>query len=121
LWSARCRETGTPGAELRPGETDRSKDHNRAPGRHHHRPFAAISTNWRGRPLTSHEVIVNLIGATTNRSGLAVHAELDTHQYPKGIKVTDEQINALRITHHRFHGERNYTLPPAQRGTPMDL
>src|SRR5207248_1230696 len=52
-----------------------------------HRLFAAISTNWRGQPLTSHEVIVNLIGATTNRTGLAVHAELDTHHYPKGIKI----------------------------------
>jgi hypothetical protein len=82
-----------------------------------HRLFAAISTNWRGQPLTSHEVIVNLIGATTNRTGLAVHAELDTRHYPKGIKVTDEQINALRITHHKFHGEWNYTLRPEHRRT----
>jgi DNA-binding phage protein len=82
-----------------------------------HRLFAAISTNWRGQPLTSHEVIVNLIGATTNRTGLAVHAELDTRLYPKGIKVTDEQIDALRITHHKFHGEWNYTLRPQHRRT----
>jgi Rhodopirellula transposase DDE domain len=86
-----------------------------------HRLFAAISTNWRGQPLTSHEVIVNLIGATTNRTGLAVHAELDTRHYPKGIKVTDEQIDALRITHHKFHGEWNYTLRPALRRSSMDL
>jgi hypothetical protein len=83
-----------------------------------HRLFAAISTNWRGQPLTSHEVIVNLIGATTNRTGLAVHAELDTHHYPKGIKITDEQINALRITHHKFHGEWNYTLRPEHHRVP---
>ena len=82
-----------------------------------HRLFAAISTNWRGQPLTSHEVIVNLIGATTNRTGLAVHAELDTHHYPKGIKITDQQIDALRITHHKFHGEWNYTLRPEHRRT----
>jgi transposase len=86
-----------------------------------HRLFAAISTNWRGQPLTSHEVIVNLIGATTNRSGLAVHAELDTHHYPKGVKVSDEQIDALRITHHKFHGEWNYTLRPKLRRSSMDM
>jgi hypothetical protein len=65
--------------------------------------------------LTSHEVIVNLIGATTNRSGLAVHAELDTHQYPKGIKVTDEQINALRSP---TTGSRGMELHPTPRTTP---
>ena len=86
-----------------------------------HRLFAAISTNWRGQPLTSHEVIVNLIGATTNRSGLTVHAELDTHQYPKGVKITDPQIGALRITHHKFHGEWNYTLRPIRRRSSMDV
>jgi hypothetical protein len=86
-----------------------------------HRLFAAISTNWRGQPLTSHEVIVNLIGATTNTSGLAVHAELDTHHYPKGVKITDQQIDALRITHHKFHGEWNYTLRPTLRRSSMNL
>jgi hypothetical protein len=86
-----------------------------------HRLFSAISTNWRGQPLTSHEIIVNLIGATTNASGLAVHAELDTHAYPKGAKVSDEQFYALPITHHKFHGEWNYTIKPTQRHTSMDL
>ena len=86
-----------------------------------HRLFAAISTNWRGQPLTSHEVIVNLIGATTNTSGLAVHAELDTHPYPKGVKVSDEQFDSLPITHHKFHGEWNYTIRPARRRTSMDM
>ena len=66
-------------------------------------------------------VIVNLIGATTNRTGLAVHAELDTHHYPKGIKITDQQIDALRITHHKFHGEWNYTLRPEHRRTTDTL
>ena len=86
-----------------------------------HRLFAAISTNWRGQPLTSHEVIVNLIGATTNQSGLAVHAELDTHHYPNGINITDQQIAALRITHHKFHGEWNYTLRPTLRRSSIEL
>jgi hypothetical protein len=82
-----------------------------------HRLFAAISTNWRGQPLTSHEVIVNLIGATTNSTGLTVHAELDTHTYPKGTEVSTEEIDALPITHHTFHPEWNYTLRPNQRHT----
>jgi hypothetical protein len=86
-----------------------------------HRLFAAISTNWRGQPLTSHEIIVNLIGATTNTSGLAVHAELDTHAYPKGVKVSDAQLDALRITHHKFHGEWNYTIRPGRRKTSTDM
>jgi hypothetical protein len=86
-----------------------------------HRLFAAISTNWRGRPLASHEIIVNLIGATTNISGLAVHAELDTHAYPKGIKVSDTQLDALRITHHKFHGEWNYTIKPTRRRSSMNM
>jgi hypothetical protein len=80
-----------------------------------HRLFAAISTNWRGQPLTSHEVIVNLIGATTNSSGLTVHAELDTHAYPKGTQVSSEEVDALAITRHKFHPEWNYTLQPNQR------
>jgi Rhodopirellula transposase DDE domain len=80
-----------------------------------HRLFAAISTNWRGHPLTSHEVIVNLIGATTNSSGLTVHAELDTHAYPKGIEVSNDEVDALPLTRHKFHPEWNYTLRPNQR------
>lgn len=80
-----------------------------------HRLFAAISTNWRGQPLTSHEVIVNLIGATTNSSGLVVHAELDTHAYPKGVEVSKKDVDALPITRHKFHPEWNYTLRPHQR------
>ncbi len=83
-----------------------------------HRLFSQISTNWRGQPLTSHEIAVDLIGATTTREGLAVHAKLDPGTYPQGIEVTDEELAALRIQHHRFHGEWNYTVQPTKRKTP---
>ena len=77
-----------------------------------HRLFAAISTNWRGKPLTSHAVIVSLIGATTSRTGLTVRAELDRRRYPKGVKVSDEEMAALHLEPHPFHGDWNYTLRP---------
>ncbi len=77
-----------------------------------HRLFSHISMNWRGRPLTSHEVIVELIGSTTTRAGLTVRAELDPAAYPKGVKITDEELVALPLVHHTFHGEWNYTLHP---------
>ena len=69
--------------------------------------------NWRGHPLVSHEVIVNLIAATTTRKGLKVRAELDPKSYPKGIKVTDEEFAAIRIIREEFHGEWNYTILPS--------
>ena len=70
--------------------------------------------NWRGRPLTSHDVIVELIGATTTRAGLTVHAEADTNNYPRRIKVTDAQMAAIKpqIKPHTIHGEWNYTVRP---------
>ena len=77
-----------------------------------HRLFSAITMNWRGRPLTSHEVVVNLIGATTNRQGLKVHAHRDTGSYPHGIKVTDAELAAVPVTPHTFHGDWNYTVHP---------
>jgi transposase len=77
-----------------------------------HRLFSHITMNWRGRPLTSHEVIVQSIAATTTRTGLTVHAELDTGRYPTGAQISDEAITALPITRHRFHGDWNYTLRP---------
>jgi len=77
-----------------------------------HRLFSAISMNWRGRPLTSHEVIVETIAATTTRTGLTVQAELDTGLYPTGVKVSDQQMAALPITRHHFHHDWNYTLHP---------
>jgi Rhodopirellula transposase DDE domain len=79
-----------------------------------HRMFSAITTNWRGRPLTSHEVVVELIGATTNQTGLTVHAEADTNSYPRGVEITKAQMAALepRIKRDKFHGEWNYTIRP---------
>lgn len=77
-----------------------------------HRLFSYISLNWRGKPLVSHEVIVNLIAATTTRKGLTVRAELDSNRYPKGIKVSDEDFAAIRLIRDDFHGEWNYTITP---------
>ena len=81
-----------------------------------HRLFSQISMNWRGQPLTSHEVIVNLIAGTTTRTGLKVTAELDDTIYPKGIKITDAQMRVLEkqhLTRHDFHPEWNYSVSPA--------
>jgi transposase len=84
-----------------------------------HRLFSHISMNWRGRPLTSHDVIVQSIAATTTRSGLTVHAELDTDTYPTGVKIPDTQIKTLHDTgalhRHHWHPEWNYTLRPPQK------
>jgi hypothetical protein len=77
-----------------------------------HRLFSHISMNWRGRPLESHETIVQLIAATTTRTGLAVQAELDDRPYPKGTKISDKQMACLPLTRHDFHGNWNYTLQP---------
>jgi len=82
-----------------------------------HRLFSHISMNWRGRPLTSHEVIVNTIAATTTATGLTVHAELGTGSYPKGIKVKDAELKKVPLTKHKFHGEWNYSIAPS-RDTP---
>jgi DDE family transposase len=78
-----------------------------------HRLFSAISMNWRGRPLVSHEVIVELIGATTTHTGLQVRAELDGQRYPLGVKVGDQELAAVPLTRHEFHGEWNYAIRPA--------
>jgi len=77
-----------------------------------HRLFSHISMNWRGRPLTSHEVVVNLIGATTTKTGLKVHAEHDVGTYPTGAKVTEADLAAVGLTAHEFHGEWNYRITP---------
>jgi transposase len=77
-----------------------------------HRLFSHITMNWRGRPLTSHEVIVQTIAATTTRTGLRVHAELDTSTYDTGVQVSDGQMGALPLTRHNWHGDWNYTLRP---------
>jgi transposase len=77
-----------------------------------HRLFSHITMNWRGRPLTSHQVIVQTIAATTTATGLTVHAELDTGSYPTGAKVSDAQMSALPLDRHDWHGDWNYTLRP---------
>ena len=77
-----------------------------------HRLFSHITMNWRGRPLTSHEVIVETIAATTTRTGLRVHAELDTSTYDTGVQIADRQMDALPLTRHDWHGNWNYTLRP---------
>jgi hypothetical protein len=77
-----------------------------------HRLFAYITQNWRGRPLVSHEVIVNLIGNTTTHTGLHVQAALDPNLYPTGKKVTDDALAAVHIERDEFHGEWNYIIMP---------
>ena len=77
-----------------------------------HRLWSQVTSNWRGQPLTSREVVVDLIGATTTRTGLTVHAELDEASYPKGIKVSDEDMATIRLEPHEFHGNWNYTIRP---------
>lgn len=88
-----------------------------------HRLFSHISMNWRGRPLTSHEVIIETIAATTTKTGLTVRAVLDTGTYPKGIKISDRDMKAFEadhLTRHDFHGDWNYTLTAgtSQHPTP---
>jgi hypothetical protein len=80
-----------------------------------HRMFCHITQNWRGRPLVSREVVVNLIGSTTTAAGLRIHAQLDDNRYAVGIKVTDQELAELAIERDDFHGEWNYRLKP--RGT----
>jgi hypothetical protein len=82
-----------------------------------HRLFSQITRNWRGRPLTSHETIINLISATTTTTGLTVTAQLDTGDYPTGIEVSDREMKELPITRNTWHGDWNYTLHPT-RDTP---
>lgn len=77
-----------------------------------HRLFSYISMNWRGQPLVSHEVIINLIAGTTTRKGLKVHAELDDSLYPAGIKVSDDEFKQIHLTRNTFHGEWNYRIDP---------
>ena len=79
------------------------------------RLFSAITSNWRGRPLESHEVVINLIAGTTTRTGLAVHAERDTSYYPTGVKVTNAELAAVPLTGHPFHPEWNYTIGPGPK------
>ena len=80
-----------------------------------HRLFSAITQNWRGKPLASHEVVVNLIRATTTRTGLRVRSGLDTNRYPAGRIVSDDELDTLYLRREVFHGEWNYSLLPRQK------
>ena len=82
-----------------------------------HRMFSHISMNWRGKPLTSHEVIVELIAATTTTTGLTINAGLDNNQYPIKIKIPPAQMKELNLHRHDFHGDWNYTLQPETTST----
>jgi transposase len=79
-----------------------------------HRMFCHITQNWRGRPLISHEVIVQLIANTVTQQGLKIRAELDQRSYPAGIKVTDGELARLNLKPHGFHGDWNYTIQPTK-------
>ena len=74
--------------------------------------FCYITENWRGRPLVSREVVVNLIGHTTTKSGLTIRSELDENSYTTGQSVSDELMQALNLKRDKFHGEWNYSLNP---------
>ena len=76
-----------------------------------HRLFSFITINWRGKPLRSYRTIVQLIAAATTETGLKVRAELDENTYPKGIRVSDDQLAAVNLFSHDFHGEWNYIAP----------
>ena len=78
-----------------------------------HRMFSQITMNWRGRPLTSHETIVNLIANTKTKTGLRIQAELDTSSYPTGMKISKKQFDAVKIERDDFHPEWNYAILPA--------
>jgi hypothetical protein len=79
-----------------------------------HRMFCHITENWRGRPLRSRATVVDLIGSTTTKTGLHIEAEVDNSKYPLGIEITDEELAAIQIQPHSFHGEWNYTISPRQ-------
>ena len=74
--------------------------------------FSFITKNWRGKPLVDRATIVNLIGSTKTKEGLKIRCELDVHDYPKGIKVSDAQMENVRLKKHKFHGNWNYTIYP---------
>ena len=80
-----------------------------------HRMFSFITQNWRGKPLLSRAVIVNLIASTRTETGLKIRCRLDTRKYPAGIKVLDSELEQLNLRHHRFHGDWNYTIYPNRK------
>ena len=82
-----------------------------------HRMFCHITQNWRGRPLVSHDVIINLIANTTTQAGLKIRAELDRGIYPIGLKTADAERRGLNLKLARFHGDWNHTLLPQRKST----
>jgi len=80
-----------------------------------HRLFSFITQNWRSKPLISHEVIVNLIAATTTQKGLRIECGMDKKVYPKGVKISDNELNEINLTVEKFHGEWNYTIKPNEK------
>ena len=82
-----------------------------------HRLFSFISQNWRGKPLITHQVIVDLIAATSTKSGLTVRAQVDSNLYPSGIKVSKQQFAEISLERDPFHGEWNYKISPRQPKT----
>ena len=81
-----------------------------------HRLFSFISLNWKGEPLVNYETVVNLIGGTRTRSGLAVKAVLDTREYQTGLEISAEQVEELQLRRHAVHPDWNYTLSPSSAG-----
>jgi hypothetical protein len=82
-----------------------------------HRMFSHITQNWRGRPLVSHEVVVNLIANTATQQGLLIQAELDSGRYPTGLKVSDPALALVNLIPDGFHGDWNYTIAPQRQQT----
>jgi hypothetical protein len=80
-----------------------------------HRLFSFITQNWRGKPLISHQAIVELIAATTTRTGLKVQCALDPNTYPAGVKVADADLARINLHRHTFHGDWNYTITPTHQ------
>ncbi len=80
-----------------------------------HRLFSFMTINWRGRPLTSYQAIVELAAATTTRGGLRVMAQHDSRSYPTGVKVTDAQLADINLVRHEWHGDWNYTISTIAR------
>jgi transposase len=80
-----------------------------------HRMFSHITQNWRGRPLVSHDVVINLIANTTTKAGLRIQAQLDASTYPTGIKISDQELAAVNLKRAQFHGDWNYTLLPSRK------
>ncbi len=80
-----------------------------------HRMFSHITQNWRGRPLVSHEVIINLIASTATKTGLKIRAAMDRGSYPTGVAIAEAQLAAVNLKRADFHGEWNYTILPTRK------